>query len=358
MKKLISLLLTFSLALSLISCNIKHSDDPNEPTSSTETGVNTASAPTVTFSREVAVYQDTVFYCDRNEGGKIKYQSLNNIQSTGTPLYPSNNRNIFSGVESGTQFIIDPISTEKNGGHPILYIYLKKGYGLSGELVSFNTKNNEVRILKENTPDVRQFLLYGEYLIFSTNEGTSGRTIHSMKTDGTDFCTLENRYKYTMFPQNVLNGEIYFTKGRDLYKAPLSLESSSLVAEKVADTVFFEGGYMYYTNVGTYPDSLETDRHLFRVDLNHASEKQSVIGQPLFGIVQDSLFLYYVGVDGNTVYLYNAETNESRAVYPNKGQMKLGCFSDRYICFLETNGEKSFLLYYDMKTGKEIQIPY
>ena len=358
MKKLISLLLTFSLALSLISCNIKHSDDPNEPTSSTEAGVNTSSAPTVTFSREVAVYQDTVFYCDRNEGGKIKRQNLSNIQSTGTPLYPSNNRNIFSGVESGTQFIIDPIATEKNGGHPILYIYLKKGYGRSGELISFNTKNNEVRILKENTPDVKQFLLYGEYLIFSTNEGTSGRTIHSIQTDGTELCTLENRYKYTMFPQNVLNGEIYFTKGRDLYKAPLSLESSSLVAEKVADTVFFEGGYMYYTNVGTYPDSLETDRHLFRVDLNHASEKQSVIAQPLFGIVQDSLFLYYVGVDGNTVYLYNAETNESRAVYPNKGQMKLGCFSDRYICFLETNGEKSFLLYYDMKTGKEIQIPY
>ena len=358
MKKLISLLLTFSLALSLISCNIKYSDDPNESTSSTETGINTSSAPTVTFSREVVVYQDTVFYCDRNEGGKIKYQSLNNIQSTGTPLYPSNNRNIFSGVESGTQFIIDPIATEKNGGHPILYIYLKKGYGRSGELVAFNTKNNEVRILKENTPDVKQFLLYGEYLIFSTNEGTSGRTIHSMKTDGTDFCTLENRYKYTMFPQNVLNGEIYFTKGRDLYKAPLSLESSSLVAEKVADAVFFEGGYMYYTNVGTYPDSLDTDRHLFRVDLNHASEKQSVIGQPLFGIVQDSLFLYYVGVEGDTVYLYNAETNESRAVYPNKGQMKLGCFSDRYICFLETNGEKSFLLYYDMKTGKEIQISY
>ena len=358
MKKLISLLLTFSLALSLISCNIKHSDDPNEPTSSTETGVNTSSAPTVTFSREVAVYQDTVFYCDRNEGGKIKRQNLSNIQSTGTPLYPSNNRNIFSGVESGTQFIIDPIATEKNGGHPILYIYLKKGYGRSGELVAFNTKNNEVRILKENTPDVKQFLLYGEYLIFSTNEGVSGRTIHSIKTDGTELCTLENRYKYTMFPQNVLNGEIYFTKGRDLYKAPLSLESSSLVAEKVADTVFFEGGYMYYTNVGTYPDSLETDRHLFRVDLNHASEKQSVIDEPLFGIVQDSLFLYYVGVDGNAVYLYDAETNESRAVYPNKGRKKLGCFSDGYICFLETKGGKSFLLYYDMNTQKETRIPY
>ena len=115
---------------------------------------------------------------------------------------------------------------------------------------------------------------------------------------------------------------------------------------------------MYYTNVGTYPDSLETDRHLFRVDLNNASEKQSVIGQPLFGIVQGSLFLYCVGADGNAVYLYNAETNESRAVYPNKGQMKLGCFSDRYICFLETNGEKSFLLYYDMNTQKETRIPY
>ena len=85
MKKLISLLLTFSLALSLISCNIKYSDDPNEPTSSTEAGVNTSSAPTVTFSREVAVYQDTVFYCDRNEGGKIKCQDLNNIQKNGHP---------------------------------------------------------------------------------------------------------------------------------------------------------------------------------------------------------------------------------------------------------------------------------
>ena len=89
MKKLISLLLTFSLALSLISCNIKHSDDPNESTSSTETGVNTSSAPMVTFSYEVAVYHDTIFYCDRNEGGKIKYQNLKNIQSTGVPLYPS-----------------------------------------------------------------------------------------------------------------------------------------------------------------------------------------------------------------------------------------------------------------------------
>ena len=358
MKKLISLLLTFSLALSLISCNIKHSDDPNESTSSTETGVNTSSAPMVTFSHEVAVYQDTVFYCDRNEGGKIKYQSLNNIQSTGTPLYPSNNRNIFSGVESGTQFIIDPIATEKNGGHPLLYIYLKKSYGRSGELVSFNTKNNEARILKEDTPDVRQFLLYGEYLIFSTNEGTSGRTVHSVKTDGTDFHTLENPYRYMMFPQNVLNGEIYFTKGSDLYKAPLSLDSSSLVAKKVTDTVFFCDGYMYYTNIGTYPDSLETDHYLFRVDLNDSSGKQTVIGQPTFGIVRDSLFLYYVGVEGNTVYLYDAETNESETVYPNKGRKKLGCFSDSYICFLETSGGESFLLYYDINTKEEIRIPY
>ena len=358
MKKLISLLLTFSLALSLISCNIKHSDDPNESTSSTETGVNTSSAPMVTFSYEVAVYHDTIFYCDRNEGGKIKYQNLKNIQSTGVPLYPSNKRNLFSGVESGTQFIIDPIATEKNGGHPILYIYLKKGYGRSGELVAFNTKNNEVRILKENTPDVRQFLLYGEYLIFSTNEGTSGRTVHSVKTDGTDFHTLENPYRYMMFPQNVLNGEIYFTKGSDLYKAPLSLDSSSLVAKKVADAVFFCDGYMYYTNIGTYSDSLETDRYLFRVDLNDSSGKQTVIGQPTFGIVRDSRFLYYVGVEGNTVYLYDAETNESETVYPNKGRKKLGCFSDSYICFLKTSGGESFLLYYDINTKEEIRIPY
>ena len=354
MKKFLSLFLIFSLAVTLVSCQVK---PPEGSTGSTDTEGDPSPAPAVTFSHEVAIYHDTVFYCDRNEGGKIKFQNLSDVQDTGTPLFPSNNKSLFFGVNSGTQFIVDPIATVTNGGHPIIYIYLKKDYGLSGTLVAFNTKNNEARILKKDIPNVEQFLLYGEYLIFSFSEGASGRTIHSVKTDGTELCTLENRYKYIMFPQNVLNGEIYFTKGRNLYKAPLSLDSSSLVLEKCNTPVFFCGDHLYYSNCGTYPDSIESDRHLFRVKLDDTSKKETVIDKQVYGIAKDSLFLNYE-LNSNAIYLYDATTNENKLVYQKKGNKSVACFTETYICLLEKNSGKNFILYYDIATKEEIEIPY
>ena len=359
MKRLLSLFLIFSLAFALVSCKVKPSGEPNASdgsTASTDPGASPSLAPTATRSYDVAIYRDTVFYCDPSNGGKIKYQSLDNVQSSGVPLYPSNNKSIFSGVESGTQFMIDPIATEKNGGSPVLYICLKKDYGRSWTLVSFNTKNNEARILKEDMPQAEGFLLYGEYLIYSVYKADSGRTIHSVKTDGTESCALENRYKSNMYPQNVRNGELYFKKGNDLYKAPLSLDSSSLVIKKVADTVFFCDGYMYYTNVGMYPD-YEADRHLLRVDLYDTSETETVIDKQVFGITKDSLFLNYE-LAGHAIYLYNAMTNENKLVYQKKGKKSVACFSENYICFRETSGDEKFILYYDIVAQKEIRIPY
>ena len=341
MKRFFSLILVFVLMLCLISCKPDGSEKTDDPT--------------VEIARNMAVYHNTVFYYD-SRTQTIKYQNIDHIYSTGVPLYQdalaSGDENPFVEMIQ-PKIIVDPIATEKNGGHPVLYIYYRKQ--LKTFLVSFNTANNQVRILKEDISPVMTLFLYGEHLIFSTAEGDAGEVIHTVKTDGTDFCTLENPDKLLMRPRNVLNDRIYFTSTGNLYTAPLSLDSSSLVLSDCDTPVFFGGEDIYYVESST--------SHLCKVSPDDPSSKETVIQENTGGMAWGSLYLYLIGKpeDQNTFYLYNAQTNENKIIYQNPDpNFRRGhvCFSDTYICFQGSTDEGKRIFYYDLVKQEEIEIPY
>ena len=340
MKKYISFILAVLLTFCLVSCKDNQTDEGDETLT-----------PTVIFGKDVAVYQDTVFYRDKTTR-EIKYQNTENLQSTGWNLYRDlleTEENPFKNVSAGTLIIVDSIATKKNNGAPVLYIALNSTAGK--KLVSFNTANNQMRVLKDLSDTVAYFLMYGEYLIFATNEEELGTKLHSMKTDGTDYRTLDNPDKLSLRPVNIENGELYFTSGvGNLYKAPLSLDSYSLVLGDCASPVFFCDDYIYYSEFST--------SHLCRAKRNDPSAKETVIHEAASGIAQDSLYLYVSreSDDTDTVYLYDARTNETVPVYQKKGRANYRCFSDSYICF--SDDSEKLLLYYDITAKKEIKIPY
>lgn len=339
MKKVFALILAVLLTFSPVSCNWNDPGDSDE-----------ALIPTVIFGKDVAVYGNTVFYRDTN-AFELKYQNMENIQSTGFRLYQDlleTEKNPFQFVTGGTSIIVDPIATEKNGGAPILYIALNKSDRM---VVSFNTATQQMRILKNDLSGrFMNLFLYGEHLVFLTDEGDLGRRIHSIKTDGTDYHTLENPDKLMLDIHNIWNGEVYFTDGTgNLYKAPLSMDSFSFVLDDCGGAVCFGGDYLYYNEMSTF--------YYRRVNLSDPSVKETVIERPVVGIVGESLYLYLtLGDDDESVYLYHAKTNENQMVYEDIGKKQYRCFSEDYICFRDVS-EKT-VYYYDMATKKEIKIPY
>ena len=338
MKKSISLILAVLLTLCVVSCNQNPPNHKNEPTT-----------PTVIFGRDVAVYNNMVFYRD-DYTRELKYQDMENIQSTGFNLYQDlleTDENPFKHTTAPTAILVDPIATKKNNGAPVLYIALNR---LDHMVVSYNTATQQMRILKKDlTGRLMNLLLYGEHLVFSTHEGDLGTRIHTIKTDGTDYCTLENPDKLTLDIESIWNGEIYFTNGTgNLYKAPLSLDSFSLVLDDCFGSVFFSDNDLYYNEMST--------SHLCRVPLNDLSAKETVIDQPVGGIAQGSLYIYKLNDDDRSVYLYYAKTNENQMVYQNGSTKAYRCFSETYICFKERN--KKLICYYDIAAKEEIEIPY
>ena len=341
MKKYISLILAVLLTFGFSSCNWNQSNHEDE-----------SLTPTVIFGKDIAVYQNTVFYRDKFTR-EIKYQNMENLQSTGWNLYRDpweTEENPFKHVSAGTLIIVDPIATKKNDGSPVLYITLNSQTGKT--LISFNTANNQMHVLKKDISDtVTYFLMFGEYLIFTTNEGDLGTKIHSIKTDGRDYHTLDNPDKLSLRPVNVLNNELYFTSSNgNLYKAPLSLDSYSLVLGDCTAPVFFCDNYIYYNELST--------SHLCRASLGDLSVKETVIDETTAGIAQDSLYLYVSreSDDTDTIYLYNAKTNENTVVYQKRGKENYRCFTDSYICFTDDN--EKIILYYDIAAKEAIKIPY
>ena len=69
MKKYISFILAVLLTFCLVSCKDNQTDEGDETLT-----------PTVIFGKDVAVYQDTVFYRDKTTR-EIKYQNTENLHN-------------------------------------------------------------------------------------------------------------------------------------------------------------------------------------------------------------------------------------------------------------------------------------
>ena len=355
-KKWISLILALCLVFCFVSCDTNGQTEGKTENADTETEM--------IIGRTAVIYNDTVFYHDEYER-TIKKQNLNNVQSKGLPLYydplASAGENPFSRIGFYTLMIIDPVATEKNGGQPILYIYLEKyrsdGTGDDRSIVSFDTATNRMRVLKENVGSLESnFVLYGDYLVFAEKEkGGTKQRIHCITTDGKDVAVFENPENWGLSIKNIWNDKIYFCGTRDLYEAPLSLDSCSLVLKDVGTPVFFYDDYLYYRPIDTMA--------LWRVSEDDYSAKE-LVQEKGAGMFQDGLVISRGKLrEGtlNDISIYDPKTNTLELVYRGKDEDKENAlmymsFSKEYIVFMDDL--KRCLVYYDIVAKKETIIPY
>ena len=313
------------------------------------------------------IYEDTIYYIDRYTQ-KIRYQILGNIQETGLPLVDDalamDEDNPFSCINSA-MMLVDEAATKANEGQPILIFALKSADEENYQILSYNTKDSRLSVLKEDiTGPVQTLHLYGEYILYTTNDGELGCNVHSLKKDGSVSYTLPNPEHQNYVVKNCYNDEIYIESSPSLYKASMTMENLTLLFDNYDTPVFFFKDDLYYRE-------LESGK-LSRKPLSNLSQNEIIIDDFTVGITRGNSYLYVKkledgsGIDGNSIYLYNASTDENRLIFQNTEPDVMYFymdFSDQYVLF-ECNyisgdkvGVKEFMVY-NIETQEKLYIPY
>ena len=349
MKKTISILLLIGL-LSLVSC-----------------GKVLPAEDKIAVGQKCIVYNDFIYYVDAATA-IIRYQVFENIQPNGIPLagdiLAGDTDNPLAGVSLMTLLLVDEAATRANDDYPVIVISLQQTGEDFYKILTFNTKNNSVSILKEGLGPIEYLYLYGEYILYTTNDGELGRNVHSLKKDGSVSYTLPNPEHQNYVVKNCYNDEIYIESSPSLYKASMTMENLTLLFDNYDTPVFFFKDDLYYRE-------LESGK-LSRKPLSNLSQNEIIIDDFTVGITRGNSYLYVKkledgsGIDGNSIYLYNASTDENRLIFQNTEPDVMYFymdFSDQYVLF-ECNyisgdkvGVKEFMVY-NIETQEKLYIPY
>lgn len=319
------------------------------------------------LGHQYAIYQDTVYYLDFNER-TIKYQSINNIQETGLPLC----QDVLSADRaehplanlSSARILVDEDATRKNGGVPVLIIAYCNSAN-SFDIVTFNTKTNRMKTLKEDITYIHTLHFYDGYIIYACDEGDQGYNVYSMKKDGSEHCMLENPEQRGYRVRNIYDDLIYVTDGvGNLYAATLDLKNLTYLFENCDNTVFFSNDYVYYAEYGS--------RALCRRPRADLSQKEVLFEYQVRGIARSSSEYLHIKtnengqLDYNSFYIFDAETGMDTLVFENTDpnrSVNYADFNEKYILFAvrtpkaDGSGSESAYLVYDREEQKEIYIP-
>ena len=316
------------------------------------------------------IYEDTIYYIDRYTQ-KIRYQILGNIQETGLPLagdaLAMDDDNPFSRINSA-MMLVDEAATKANEGQPVLIFALKSADEENYQILSYNTKDSRLSVLKEDiTGPVQTLHLYGEYILYTTNDGELGCNVHSLKKDGSACYTLPNPEHQIYIVKNCYNDEIYIESPPSLYKASMTLENLTFLFDNYDTPVFFSEKYLYYREYDS--------QQLCRRTLADLSQNEVFLEEKTVGITRGNSYLYLKEAKDSgdfgkekydMVYLYNASTDENRLIFQNTEPDVMYLymdFSDQYILF-DCNyisgdkvGVKEFMVY-NIGTQEKLYIPY
>ena len=319
---------------------------------------------TVTSGYNATIYQNTVYYVDRSTL-EIRYQTIGNVQEKGIPLIGD----VLAGEADNplalvytALLLVDEAATQTNDGYPVLIAALRNLGDDFYKIIAFDTQSNHVTILKDGIGPVQSLHLYGEYLLYSTNDGDLGCNVHSLKKDGSESYTLPNPDCNIYTIKNCYRDEVYIEGEPALYKATLTMENLTHLFDNYNTPVFFFEDYLYYREF----DSGKISRR----PLSDLSQNEMVISDCTEGIARGSSYLYLekaegeTTVDVNAIYLYEANSDENRLVFQNTDLEKeyyYKDFTDTYILFdiyLADGSLAPEFMVYRIDTQERIYIPY
>ncbi len=344
------------------------------------------------------IYNNLLYYLDTSTSS-IKYQRFDNIQDTGLPLFndplANPSENPFKNIMLGTAFmLIDTKNTENNNGFPILIIAYREisinGNGVVNnyKIVSFNTKNNKITVIKDKILEsIQSLYLYNDYIFYTTNEGDLGYNIFRIDKDGKNIACLNNPKHELYRIQTIYGGRIYYVNGTgELFSSSLTFTDITYLFDIVLKAeVFIFNDYIYYCD-----DIAKKELNnipfwyvdLYRVPLTDITAKEIILNDISVGMnCGDKYYFYYSNPriidsgnpDEGTDILYSLDLNSGdiSTVYEKTGQQAQQYYialSDRYIALttyeppVAVNGKVSSsvqsLSYIDLTTGEETYIPY
>lgn len=330
----------------------------------------------------VMIYGDTIYYnyLPQNSNAEIRYQNLNNIQDEGSelgadPLASSSSGGLFDGIDSWPFFLIDECATEENNGIPVFIIACEYPAGSATETVhkifSYNTKDNTMKVIHEETENIQWLSLYGDYIFYITNEGDKGWIIHRIGKDGSNHIEMENKEALSNSIHFIYKDKIYYTQGnKKLLSMNLDFSESEYLFDVITNaSPFINDGYIYYmSNLTRLKEGGKYVNELCRRNIDDISKEETVLSNIAIGMHRNGIFYYfkYDSVDDtvyndNIIYGYAVQTGESFVAIEKhsieSGLIYLGWNEEYLVCRFSENGEL-YLMIVNIETGKENVIPY
>ncbi len=249
-KRLVSIYLLCCLLLSLAACGEVEQHEQSKE------------YPQVSEGSIYMIHGDTVFYYavfDNNPSYSIKYQDINNVSDEGRPLLDDplleDELNPFTNMLGLTLMAVDYEATEKNGGMPVLIITYSIGFN-HYTIVSFNTKTNEIKTIKDDIYDnVQSLHVYGDIIYYTVNRGNKGYDMCQVGTNGKNDSVKDNPYASDYRISTVYEDKIYYLSDSKAYTCNLDFSEQTLLVDSIARyTAFIHDGYFYYASGLKYRD--------------------------------------------------------------------------------------------------------
>ncbi|MCD7943596.1 MAG: DUF5050 domain-containing protein [Clostridia bacterium] len=376
MKKIVSLFLAMLLA---VTAPCAFSSCENDADISEAVYVDTS-------SRQPCVYDDYVFYFD-TDTQEVNYQIVTNVQQTGISIItdplsegednPLNQMLVY-------YFLVDIISSDKNGHSPVLLLgcmdysdpYAESDY----KVISYDLATNSLTVLASGLySPFQSFAVYGEYVIFTTQDGDEGYNVHCVKTDGTEYVTLDNSECSLYRVRYAYEDKIYFTDAAyRLYSAPLDLSEKEYLCDLPASYVspFIKDDYLIFCgeaeNIPLELEDSEMEYTLISADLcrlplsDLSGDAETLISGVNVGRCYRDKFYYYIAenregtyyLNTDTLHVYSFDTMTSEVVWEKDGVGYYAAFSDKYIIYEDTYPGTACYIAYNINTGEETEIPY
>ena len=338
------------------------------------------------------LYDDIIYYYDINTFS-IKYQDLNNIQTAGLPLYgdvlASGEENPFTNIFSPmVYFAVDQKATkENNNKHVLIGAYRRTGVDKQTnrpksfyQITSFDTGTNKVTVIQDEIAEnIQSLAIYGDWIIYTTNEGDRGTNIHVIGKDGSGYKKMENPDKKSYRVETVYKNRIYFIDSAgQLFSCSLALDDTQYLFNIVLRAeMFIANDYIVYCDnlQATEFDGMSyMNVDIVRCPISDVSKKEKILSNVSMGMNHGEKVYYYLSEPrkigpvtaeySHILYEYSFETDSSREVYDLQDKAISRCYialGDNYIVYSETDYSSgspvSRWIVQDLKTNEETVVP-
>ncbi len=320
------------------------------------------------------LYGDILYgekYDTETETRTLVYRDLTELDEGERPVYDGRKEDPIS---ESLFFAVSPELTRENGGKHVLVMALQESVMSElnqkevpeGKIVTFNTKNNKIKVIKDGINEkIVSLRIYGDRIIYMTEYGYGRYDIHTVDINGENYKKMPNQDKQSYAVATVHEDRIYYIDKAGSYNVPHGLYSCSLDFEDTEylfdvedgfDVMIVDGYYVYKDNARTVRKKVpginkSIEKEIYDIckrSVSDISKVETVLTDVYRceGTYGGNIYYWkfdpepYLGYDGrmhynvgtNKLYEYSVITGKTRTMYSVAAHLNRG--------ILALNGEK------------------